>query len=319
MLAKFRFNKGAILNLKSISDQDILNATKNLARTERNILNKILHHLKEIDRRRLYSQLKCKSLLHYCTQELNYSEDQAYRRIKAMKLLKEFPEIEEKIANGSLHLGHLTLASQMFRAEARAGQPRAHKSKFEVISAMENKNRREAEMTIRKMATVPLEQLKPESRRAIGNSIELRFTISHDLEQKIEKVKGLWAHKCPHMTTAQLIEKFCDLAIVNHEKDLARAEIRVAQSKSSASRSIPSNLRRQIWKRDNSKCTNCGSKYALQVDHIVPVAMGGDSSPENLRLLCRSCNQRSAINVFGVDKMSNHMDSPRKNQKNSNQ
>ena len=41
-------------------------------------------------------------------------------------------------------------------------------------------------------------------------------------------------------------------------------------------------------------CAHCGKKYPnrimLQVDHITPMAKGGKTKPENLQILCRSCN-----------------------------
>ncbi|HEY8278906.1 MAG TPA: HNH endonuclease signature motif containing protein, partial [Bdellovibrionota bacterium] len=66
-------------------------------------------------------------------------------------------------------------------------------------------------------------------------------------------------------------------------------------------------LHRQIWERDQSRCTNCGSTYALEVDHILPKAKGGSDDATNLRLLCRSCNQRAAIREFGQAKMQNYL------------
>ena len=43
-------------------------------------------------------------------------------------------------------------------------------------------------------------------------------------------------------------------------------------------------------------CAGCGevfpTRLILQVDHIVPMAKGGLSVPENLQVLCRTCNQR---------------------------
>jgi len=38
-------------------------------------------------------------------------------------------------------------------------------------------------------------------------------------------------------------------------------------------------------------CVFCGSSENLEIDHIVPVSKGGDSEPENLQVLCRSCNR----------------------------
>ncbi|MEK7357089.1 MAG: HNH endonuclease signature motif containing protein [Bdellovibrionota bacterium] len=42
----------------------------------------------------------------------------------------------------------------------------------------------------------------------------------------------------------------------------------------------------------------------------MPFALGGPNELENLRLVCRSCNQRSAIEVYGVEKMENYIKAP---------
>ena len=44
-------------------------------------------------------------------------------------------------------------------------------------------------------------------------------------------------------------------------------------------------------------------KHFLQVEHIVPVAMGGSSEQENLTVLCACHNRLSAIDSFGMEKM----------------
>ena len=53
--------------------------------------------------------------------------------------------------------------------------------------------------------------------------------------------------------------------------------------------------------RDGDRCWYCGCSFderdgpgsrALTLDHIQPVAGGGDSSLDNLRLCCRTCNRR---------------------------
>ena len=68
-------------------------------------------------------------------------------------------------------------------------------------------------------------------------------------------------------------------------------------------RRIPTDLQRQVYQRDQGKCRNCGSKYALQIDHIVPFANVGMHELANLRLLCRNCNLSHGVKAFGLEKM----------------
>ena len=63
-------------------------------------------------------------------------------------------------------------------------------------------------------------------------------------------------------------------------------------------RYIPAKIKRLVWMRDQGQCVyktrtgqRCGSRRFLQIDHIQPFALGGDSEPENLRLLCAGHNR----------------------------
>ena len=67
-----------------------------------------------------------------------------------------------------------------------------------------------------------------------------------------------------------------------------------ATSEKSSGRSIPAAVRREVWRRDQGCCSyvdrhtgrRCGSRFFLEIDHIVPVARGGGAEPANLRLRC---------------------------------
>ena len=80
--------------------------------------------------------------------------------------------------------------------------------------------------------------------------------------------------------------------------------------KDSNSRYIPKAIRHAVFKRDKNCCTfispdgkRCSERMKLQVDHIKPYAMGGDSVLENLRLLCPSHNLLLAERSFGREKI----------------
>ena len=55
---------------------------------------------------------------------------------------------------------------------------------------------------------------------------------------------------------------------------------------------IPKAVRHSVWQRDGGVCVECGSKEALEYDHLIPIAMGGANTERNLQLLCESCNRR---------------------------
>lgn len=45
-----------------------------------------------------------------------------------------------------------------------------------------------------------------------------------------------------------------------------------------------------LIERDGYQCKNCDSQENLAIDHIIPLSKGGSDDPENLQLLCKSCN-----------------------------
>jgi len=72
-------------------------------------------------------------------------------------------------------------------------------------------------------------------------------------------------------------------------------------------RRYPAAVTRAVFLRDGKQCTyvspdgrRCGARRCLELDHIEPWAVGGESTIENSRLRCRAHNQRHARQYFGV-------------------
>lgn len=56
---------------------------------------------------------------------------------------------------------------------------------------------------------------------------------------------------------------------------------------------ISKRLRFEIFRRDGYRCRYCGAtpdQVELRVDHVIPVALGGEAIPENLVAACHPCN-----------------------------
>ena len=48
----------------------------------------------------------------------------------------------------------------------------------------------------------------------------------------------------------------------------------------------------KIFRRDNNRCLECGSKENLTIDHVIPKSKGGTDRSNNLITLCERCNKR---------------------------
>lgn len=60
-------------------------------------------------------------------------------------------------------------------------------------------------------------------------------------------------------------------------------------------------LRDWVLRRDNFRCVICGKGGLLEVDHIVPWSAGGSDDVDNLRTLCRRCNQERSNFAVPID------------------
>ncbi|WP_280219125.1 TerD family protein [Nocardia neocaledoniensis] len=63
------------------------------------------------------------------------------------------------------------------------------------------------------------------------------------------------------------------------------------------SRSIPQDVKAQVWQRDGGRCVECGDGHYLEFDHIIPLSRGGATSAANLQILCRACNRAKGARI----------------------
>jgi hypothetical protein len=83
------------------------------------------------------------------------------------------------------------------------------------------------------------------------------------------------------------------------------------RSESNASRYIPVPLRLALQERSGGRCEfvspktgiRCGSRFRLQVEHIIPYSYGGPTNIQNCSIFCSNHNLITAVDVFGKFKM----------------
>lgn len=265
------------MKLNHLSDQSLHSHLIQLAQKERELLAQILWHLREVDRRKLYCDYKCGSLYEYCLRVLKYSEGQASRRVNASRLLKEVPEIIEKIEAGTLNLTQINQVNQFFNDEEIQGPVKKKK----IIELIEGKTTRESEKILweRKEKKAPR---------------KVQVKLNEETVIKIKEVQALRAHKYKDLDSV-LMEMSREVMNLWNPIVVSRK----INKSNEDSRYLPVRVKSSVWERDKGKCQNCGSTYALELDHIKPFASGGKTNIENLRLLCRNCNQRQGHIQFG--------------------
>ena len=148
--------------------------------------------------------------------------------------------------------------------------------------------------------------------------------------QALRELQDLSAHEQPNRDPGPLIAKAIRLALAEKRRAVRKERKRKQKpcatgdastgrpdrrpseastsspAKGRASRRAPAAVVREVWSRDEGRCTyvsphgrRCAETACLELDHAVPWAKGGASTVTNLRLRCRTHNQLAAEQSFG--------------------
>jgi hypothetical protein len=278
------------VNLKHLTDTTLHQETQKLALREREITVQLLHHLKEIEKRKLFSEYKCSSLYDYCLKILGYSESSAYRRVQSSRALADIPEIAEKIEQGLLTTTNLTQAISFFKNENVTKK----EDKLQILEKLEHQSKKEAEKILYSIAGIS-KTLREQQRRISSDYLRVSINLSDEVMKKLLELRKFFGDQ---LTLEELIHIAADEAIKNLEKKKYKLSNTPHQSSpvKTTSRVPAASIKREVYNRDK-KCQKCGSEHLLQFDHIKPWSLGGETTSQNLRLLCFNCNQREKINA----------------------
>jgi 5-methylcytosine-specific restriction endonuclease McrA len=154
----------------------------------------------------------------------------------------------------------------------------------------------------------------------------VQVTIEKGTHEKLRRIQALLSHAVPPGDLAKVLDRIFDVTLETLEKRKIGAgssrSLRARAARSAragrVSRYIPAQVRREVWERDEGRCTfvsttghRCGERRFLQFDHVEPVARGGRATVQGIRLRCRAHNQYEAERVFGADFMSRKRDEAR--------
>jgi len=149
-----------------------------------------------------------------------------------------------------------------------------------------------------------------------ANAHGVQFMMDDDSHEDLEYLRAALGHEAP--TVAHVFARA--LKSLRREVDKRRSAAtdrpqRPRPQVSANPRHIANHVRREVWKRDEGQCAfhstdgrRCTARGGLELDHIVPVARGGRSTVDNLRLLCWAHNQFVAERELGATFMKGKRD-----------
>lgn len=314
------------MDIKKVTNHNLDVNLRLLVNNEREILSKILIHIAELDRRKLYLTYGYGSLFDYLTNRIGYANGSAQRRIDAARLSYDAPVVIEKLESGELNLAQVSLLQKSIREVQASSKVKVEaKVKEGLVEQLLNKSFAESEVLVSKALNIkPKEYSKTKHQE--DESVRMEVTFTKAQWAKLVKMRELLSNSLPNGSSwDQVLEYVSDNVIKQKDKTIPKV---LKKSKSNtaivrnpapvsghapitrataARKSIPLATQRNIYQRDQccqykDKHTGkrCNSRWRLTIDHIRPVWDGGGNDVENLRVLCASHNRTTYHQQAGL-------------------
>ena len=160
------------------------------------------------------------------------------------------------------------------------------------------------------MAPNPTPVAPPRIAPLSAESYKLQLTIRKETHDLLRRAQELLGFQVPSGDIDSVLRRGLELLVSQLEKRKFAATSsprKATPRKSDNPRHIPARVKREVWSRDQGRCTfvgdggrRCDTRCDLEFDHVTPVAQGGETSATNLRLRCRTHNQLEAERAFGA-------------------
>ena len=298
------------MSFHHLSHNDLIANFSDLVQKERQITAQVLACIAEIDRRKLYLEKGYSSLFDFLVRDYGYSPGAAMRRVDGARLLRELPDVKDKIERGSLTLSQANQIQRAAREMKKAERALSTEEKQELILQIEHANKKETEKILAERLNLPMMPIQKETLHRDA-SVTLTMTFSAEQIEMLEQVRYMVSH-------AVNSQNWSELCVYLAKKELVRrTKTRSTNSRSTNSKStntatpsnsnvaatvkkrsaLPARVRKTLLNTDarcqykNHKGEQCYSSRFLQIDHIQSVSCGGSNDIENLQILCGTHNR----------------------------
>ena len=127
-------------SLSHLAADELLRDLTALVARDRATTAELLAHLAELDSRKLYVPAGFPTMFAYCVGKLGFSEDVAFKRIRAARVARRYPAVLDVVADGSLHLAAIVMLSPHLLTPGVASG-----TAEELLAAAKHKSKRQVE------------------------------------------------------------------------------------------------------------------------------------------------------------------------------
>lgn len=146
----------------------------------------------------------------YLTRVLGYSDDQAYRRLKAARLMQDIPDVARQLKDGRLNLSQAAEVQKAIEiSQKESGEKVPEEKKKEIIKSVEKVNNFETKALLANSLNLKPkdhERSTPQS----NNIIRLEINLTKEQFKKLQTIRSLLSHQVPDQNTGKLLEILFD-------------------------------------------------------------------------------------------------------------
>lgn len=128
-----------------------------------------------------------------------------------------------------------------------------------------------------------------------AKALVMLWLVASESDGRLPDIDTLaWRLRMKNEEMESVIETLIDSEFVaedHSDSAPAKSSQEIAKKNGFGSRYISDALKVEVMARDGGVCQSCGVAENLEFDHIHPVSKGGESTIDNLQILCRSCNR----------------------------
>jgi hypothetical protein len=159
----------------------------------------------------------------------------------------------------------------------------------------------------------------------------VHLTVPRRVLDKLAAAKDALSHSHPNASDADVLEVGLDRILQRYAKrrgigakprkpaaEKVEASSAPAAPPAKRSRHVPAAVSRAVWERDRGCCAwplegggVCGSMRKVELDHVDGWALGGETTVEKCRLLCRVHQLEHARRLYGSRIMDRYVRNPR--------
>ena len=318
------------MNFRSLTDTQLIAGATTAVANERRITAETIKYFFEVNRRRLHLKMGYDSLFTMLRKHWGFCEPTAQLRKNAVFLMQDVPDVIEKIESGEMPVTVAANIQSFLYAEKRSDRAYSREAKIELIETCSGKSardvqkefvRRNPEIEKREVVRVTDENHVRVS-HSISNKIEaklqrIKLLWSHvepnmSREQLLDRMAEITLDQidpvrkaaCAESRKARTLSKLdssSPTTVVDGGvaydpfggDQLPAPEVRKSRCVSQADRNEihRANSEKGCEFVDSASGRKCGSKFQLQLDHIVPFSHGGTNEAANLRVICAAHNR----------------------------